>query len=124
MISASATLISLSARTSFAAAFCCPAFATPTRIARPVYDALRAVSRTFILLFLLWLIVEVVLGVLVTSYVPRIKSWIPLANLVLTPVVAVCSVMLARWIVVFRYPERTAVADAKAAARLGSGRIS
>jgi hypothetical protein len=87
-------------------------------------DTLRAVARTFILLFLLWLVVEVVLGVLVTSYVPRIKSWIPLANLVLTPVVAVCSVILARWIVVFRYPERTAVADAKAAARLGSGRIS
>lgn len=93
-------------------------------LSREELETLRAVARIFIFLFLLWLVVEVVLGILVTSYVPRIKTWFPLANLVLTPAVGVCAVMLARWIVVFRYPDRTAVADAKAAARLGDGRIS
>jgi hypothetical protein len=85
---------------------------------------LRAISRTFVFVFLIWLVIEVSFGVLLALYMPNLIPWIRLANLVLTPVAGCCSIILARRIVVSRYPERTAIADEKAMTRRNLGKAS
>ncbi len=94
---------------------------TVGRLSQEEAATMNAITRLFILLLLGWFVLEIAAVSAMRLTGSTVPPWVRLAAIFATPVVVVCAAALARRVIAARHPQRTAIADAKAATRRAFG---